>query len=53
MADGSSCELEAQIMPSGDSRYVGGQDLEPPREDIREVERMLKALIRSLEKINP
>jgi hypothetical protein len=40
-------------MRSGDSGYVGGQDLEPLREDVREVERLLKALIRSVEIINP
>jgi len=55
IAYGSNCELETQIMLSGDLGYIGEQSLESLREDIREVERMLKALIRSLENkpLNP
>jgi four helix bundle protein len=49
IAYGSNCELETQIMLSGDLGYIGEQNLDSLREDIREVERMLKALIRSLE----
>jgi hypothetical protein len=42
-------------MLSGDLGYIGEQSLESLREDIREVERMLKALIKSLENkpLNP
>jgi four helix bundle protein len=55
IAYGSNCELETQIMLSGDLGYIGEQSLESLREDIREVERMLKALIKSLENkpLNP
>jgi four helix bundle protein len=55
IAYGSNCELETQIMLSGDLGYIGEQSLDSLREDIREVERMLKALIRSLENkpLNP
>jgi len=55
IAYGSNCELETQIMLSGDLGYIGEQSLDSLREDIREVERILKALIRSLENkpLNP
>ena len=48
-AYGSTCELETQILLSGDLGYLSQQGVEKAQEDIREVERMLKALIRSLE----
>jgi four helix bundle protein len=41
--------LETQILLSGDLGYLSQQGVEKAQEDIREVERMLKALIRSLE----
>ena len=50
IAYGSNCELETQILLSGDLSYVEPVKLEMLKEGIREVERMLKALIQSLEK---
>jgi four helix bundle protein len=49
IAYGSICELETQIMLAGDLEYISGEIMTKLQEDIREVERMLKALIRSLE----
>ena len=49
IAYGSTCELETQIMLSGDLEYISRNKVEKTQENIREVERMLKALIRSLE----
>jgi four helix bundle protein len=49
IAYGSICELETQIMLAGDLEYISGEIMTRLQEDIREVERMLKALIRSLE----
>ncbi len=49
IAYGSLCELETQIMLSGDLNYLEGSNLVDLKTDIAEVERMLKALIRSLE----
>ena len=46
---GSTCELETQIMLSGDLGYISEEGITKLQEDIREVERMLKALIKSLE----
>lgn len=46
---GSTCELETQIMLSGDLGYISGEIMTKLQEDFREVERMLKALIKSLE----
>jgi four helix bundle protein len=46
---GSTCELETQIMLSGDLGYISGEIMTKLHEDFREVERMLKALIKSLE----
>ena len=46
----SVCELETQIMLSGDLGYVFKSDSEKVLNELAEVERMLKALIRSLEK---
>jgi four helix bundle protein len=55
IAYGSICELETQIMLSGDLGYVSEQTLRPLLENLHEVERMLKALIKSLENkpLNP
>ena len=49
IAYGSLCELETQIMLSGDLNYLEGSNLVDLKTNIAEVERMLKALIRSLE----
>ena len=46
---GSVCELETQTMISGDLGYVGKERLQELREEIGDVERMLKAMIKSLE----
>ena len=48
-AYGSNCELETQISLSGDLGYMKAQEKEMLQRDIEEVERMLKALIKSLE----
>jgi hypothetical protein len=55
IAYGSICELETQLLLSGDLNYVDKENLEALRDDIEEVERMLKALIKSLEnkRLNP
>jgi four helix bundle protein len=50
IAYGSVCELETQIMLSGDLGYSAKSELEKTLSGVAEVERMLKALIRSLEK---
>ena len=53
VAYGSICELETQIMLCGDLTYIEEENLRGIQNDIREVERMLKALIRSLENKPP
>jgi 23S rRNA-intervening sequence protein len=55
IAYGSVCELETQTMISGDVGYVGKDRLQEVREEIGDVERMLKAMIKSLENkhLNP
>ncbi len=55
IAYGSNCELETQIQLSGDLGYIGGSLLEGIKDEIQEIERMLKALIKSLEnkRLNP
>jgi len=55
VAHGSSCELETQILLTGDLGYINSELLKKVQKDIEEVERMLKALIKSLEKkhLNP
>jgi four helix bundle protein len=50
IAYGSICEIETQILLSGDLNYISTGKLEMLNEGIKEVERMLKALIKSLEK---
>jgi len=52
---GSVCELETQILLSGDLDYVDQEKLKVLKDDTSEVERMLKALIKSLEnkRLNP
>jgi four helix bundle protein len=49
IAYGSVCEIETQILLSGDLGYISNGKLAMLKEGIREIERMLKALIRSLE----
>jgi len=49
IAYGSLCELETQILLSGDLGYVSDIELHRLTADISEVERMLKGLTRSLE----
>ena len=55
MAYGSHCELETQVGLSGDLGYIKTEKLKKIRNDIGGVERMLKALIKSLENkhLNP
>lgn len=48
IAYGSNCELETQIMLSGDLGYVEDKDLRKLLGGVGDVERMLKALIKSL-----
>ncbi|MFC1867322.1 four helix bundle protein [Thermodesulfobacteriota bacterium] len=49
IAYGSNCELETQIMLSGDLDYIDSTILKNTMDEIYQVERMLKALIKSLE----
>jgi four helix bundle protein len=49
IAYGSTCELETQLLLSGDLGYLDKENLSGLQRDIREVERMMKALIKSLE----
>lgn len=52
---GSICELETQILLTGDLGYTKSEQLREVQKKLGEVERMLKALIKSLEKkhLNP
>jgi len=52
---GSVCELEPQILLAGDLDLIENDELGTIKEDIAEIERMLKALIKSLENksLNP
>ena len=52
---GSVCELETQILLAGDLDLIEKGKLGPLNKDIAEIERMLKALIKSLENkhLNP
>ena len=50
VAYGSQCELETQILLAGDLGFIKADDLEKLNKDVGDVERMLKGLIRSLEK---
>ena len=49
VAYGSNCELETQILLSGDLGYIKPEDLEKLQGVLEDVERMLMGLIRSLE----
>jgi four helix bundle protein len=55
IAYGSNCELETQILLTGDLGYSKPEQLKNIQENIGEVERMLKALIKSLDnkRLNP
>ena len=55
IAYGSVCELETQVLLSGDLGYFEEKSLLKLQQDLGEVERMLKALIKSLENksLNP
>ena len=46
---GSVCELETQILLAGDLDYIEKGKLGLLKKDMSEIERMLKALIKSLE----
>ena len=46
---GSVCELETQILLAGDLGFIEKGELSSLIKDIAEIERMLKALIKSLE----
>ena len=50
VAYGSHCELETQMLLSGDLGYIKVADMKKLQEEIGEVERMLKALIKPLER---
>lgn len=49
VAYGSNCELETQILLSGDLGYIKPEDSEKLQGVLGDVERMLMGLIRSLE----
>jgi len=49
IAYGSTCELETQILLSGDLNYLNEADLNILLEKTNEIDRMLMALIKSLE----
>ena len=55
IAYSSNCELETQILLSGDLGYINAEKSKNLQKDIGEAERMLKALIKSLESrpLNP
>jgi len=52
---GSVCEMETQILLSGDLGFIEKGELGTAKKDIAEIERMLKVLIKSLENkhLNP
>ncbi len=52
IAYGSICELETQTLLSGDLQYLNNEDQAVLLDKIKEVERMLMALIKSLENKN-
>ncbi|MEW6076302.1 MAG: four helix bundle protein [Thermodesulfobacteriota bacterium] len=49
IAYGSVCELETQILLAGDLGFIRIDNFNRTKTDISEIERMLKALIKSLE----
>ena len=52
MSYGSICELETQTLLAGDLEYIETKSLYELQGDLGEVERMLKALIKSIERKN-
>ena len=46
---GSICELETQILIAGDLGFIEEGKLDTTKQDIAEIERMLKAMIKTLE----
>ena len=52
---GSVCELETQILLAGDLGFIERGELDIAKTNLAEIERMLKALIKSLENkhLNP
>ena len=52
---GSVCELKTQILLAGDLNLIEKDELNILKQDIREIERMVKALIKSLDNkpLNP
>jgi len=52
MSYGSICELETQTLLAGDLEYIETESLYELQGDLGEVERMLKALIKSIERRN-
>jgi len=50
IAYGSNCELETQILLSGDLGYIEAQNFERLQREVEDIERMLKRLIKSLDK---
>ena len=50
IAYGSNCELETQILLTGDLDYVEAEGLKDLLKDVGDIERMIKGLIKSLEK---
>jgi four helix bundle protein len=50
IAYGSICQLETQMLLSVDLNYLYKDKIEVLKTDVAEVERMLMALIKSLEK---
>jgi len=55
IAYGSTCELETQVLLSGDLCYFADKSLSKLQDDLGEVERMLQALIKSFKNkpLNP
>jgi len=55
IAYGSNCELETQVLLAGDLGYIESAAIEEVKERILEIERMIKALIKSLQNkhLNP
>lgn len=49
IAYGSTCELETQVLLTGDLGYMDGTNSKRLMDNIAEVERMLKGLMNSLE----
>lgn len=47
---GSLCELETQIMLAGDLSYIENREFKSLLTNLSDIERMLKALIKALEK---